>query len=231
MKDLNSAFQTLTGKAATDKQLQDLYRVKETLGIRDHDALWEVMIALQYHLHLYKEVPENIQNRSDEITQRLEDTSTKVCNDFEQACLAAARENLTLIQKRTKEFETQSQKNITAGARDAVLGVARDVSIKEKSKWITIAATTCGIASLALVGLGFWLGNMKGFDNAVNAKVKYHWSGTKAGQEAFQLYKAGSIHALATCSVKGWKEKGDTCYPAAVEEGKVFNNYGYNMRE
>jgi hypothetical protein len=231
MKDLNSAFQTLTGKAATDEQLQALYRVKETIGIRDHDALWEVMIALQYHLHLYKEVPKNIQNRSNEITQRLEDTSTKVCNDFEQACLAAARENLTLIQKRTKEFEAQSQKNITAGARDAVLGVARDVSTKEKSKWITIAATTCGIASLALVGLGFWLGNMKGYEDAVNAKVKYHWSGTKSGQEAFQLYKAGSIHALATCSVKGWKEKGDMCYPAAVEEGKVFYNYGYNLRE
>jgi hypothetical protein len=231
MKDLNSAFQTLTGKAATDKQLQDLYRVKETLGIRDHDALWEVMIALQYHLHLYKEVPKNIQNRSDEITQRLEDTSTRVCNDFEQACLTGARETLTLIQKRTKEYEAQSQENITAGARKAVLGVARDVSTKEKSKWITIAATTCGIASLALVGLGFWLGSIKGYDNAANDKVKYHWSSTKAGQEAFQLYKAGSIHALATCSVKGWKEKGDACYPEAAKEGKVFNNYGYNMRE
>ncbi len=231
MKDLNSAFQTLTGKAATDEQLQALYRVKETLGIRDHDALWEVMVALQYHLHLYEEVPKNIQSRANEITQRLENTSSRVCKDFEQTCLAAATENLALIETRTKEYEAQSQKNITAGARDAVLGVARDVSIKEKTKWISIAATSCGVAALVLSGLGFWFGSKKGFDDAVSAKVKYHWSGTKSGQEAFQLYKAGSIHGLATCSVKGWKEEGDMCYPDSIKEGKVISNYGYRMRE
>jgi hypothetical protein len=238
MKNVTSAFELLTGKAPNDLQLQTLHKLKQTLGIRDHDALWEVMIALQYHLDLFKEIPDAIREMAQELIENLKDASSSVNQDFESSCIAEMDKAINMIQAATKRFEAESQKNISESQKDFTksirndsLSIMKDVSEKDKLRWMSISFATCGVASLIFAGVGFWLGGMKGYNDAVDVNTKYHWSNTSNGKVAFRLYEGGDIHKLATCSGKGWKEKGNVCYPKAIQEGKNFNTYGYQLRQ
>ena len=57
MADLESAFEKLIGRQPSDREVQALYRVKNALGIRDNDALWVVIMALESYDSLYRRYP------------------------------------------------------------------------------------------------------------------------------------------------------------------------------
>lgn len=56
----NDAFKTLMGRLPSEEERQRLTKVRDALGIRSADAIWEVMIALDYHLQLYTAIPDKI---------------------------------------------------------------------------------------------------------------------------------------------------------------------------
>lgn len=52
-----NAFEDLLGRAPTDQEKIRLWRIQKTLGIADDDSLWMILLALQYHVSLYEQVP------------------------------------------------------------------------------------------------------------------------------------------------------------------------------
>ncbi len=54
------AFKALMGRRPNEDERQRLTKVRIALGIRSSDAIWEVMIALDYHLQLYTAIPDKI---------------------------------------------------------------------------------------------------------------------------------------------------------------------------
>jgi hypothetical protein len=69
-EDLRSTFDQLLGRQATEREVQNLYRVKAALGIRDNDALWLVLMALESYASLYSTYPGRI---SDEVGKIVEE--------------------------------------------------------------------------------------------------------------------------------------------------------------
>jgi hypothetical protein len=57
MHDLESSFERLLGRQASEKERQNLYRVKNALGIRDNDALWLVLMTLESYDTLLSKLP------------------------------------------------------------------------------------------------------------------------------------------------------------------------------
>ncbi|MFZ3180115.1 MAG: hypothetical protein WA156_07915, partial [Methylocystis silviterrae] len=55
-----TGFEKLIGRTATETERRQLRRVKEVLGLRDNDALWLVIFALQYYDSLYRQFPKAI---------------------------------------------------------------------------------------------------------------------------------------------------------------------------
>jgi hypothetical protein len=45
----DGAFKTLMGRVPSEEERQRLTKVRDALGIRSADAIWEVMIALDHH--------------------------------------------------------------------------------------------------------------------------------------------------------------------------------------
>ncbi|MFI8742063.1 hypothetical protein ACQKD8_18360 [Pseudomonas sp. NPDC077405] len=60
MDDIEAAFATLLGRQPSEREVQDLYRVKNALNIRDNDALWLVLMALESYDTLYRKYPEMV---------------------------------------------------------------------------------------------------------------------------------------------------------------------------
>ena len=53
-------FNALLGRALRREDRDRLAKVRTALGIRTNDAVWDVMIALDYHLQLYSAVPKQL---------------------------------------------------------------------------------------------------------------------------------------------------------------------------
>jgi hypothetical protein len=54
-------FKALLGRALRPEDRERLLGVRKALGIRPNDAVWDVMIALDYHLQLYSAVPRELE--------------------------------------------------------------------------------------------------------------------------------------------------------------------------
>ena len=63
MSSPDAAFEKLVGRQLTDGERQRLYRVRDTLGIRSTDALWTLLLALEYYLALYERIPQKHRGR------------------------------------------------------------------------------------------------------------------------------------------------------------------------
>lgn len=57
MPDVERSFERLLGRQPSDKEIQNLYRVKSALDLKDNDALWLVLIALESYDTLYRRYP------------------------------------------------------------------------------------------------------------------------------------------------------------------------------
>lgn len=73
MLELEATFEKLLGRQPSEKEVQSLYRVKNALNIRDNDALWLVLMALESYDTLYRKYPVMI---ASEVAQIVEDQRT-----------------------------------------------------------------------------------------------------------------------------------------------------------
>ncbi|WP_291447886.1 hypothetical protein [Desulfovibrio sp.] len=70
-------FETLLGRELTVEEKDRLRRIKDTLQIADNDALWDVIIALEYQRKYYDELPEKISSAAAEILNGLSQAAEK----------------------------------------------------------------------------------------------------------------------------------------------------------
>ncbi len=81
---IDSAFHRLLGRAPTHEEKVRLYKVEDALGLDPNDSLWLVLMALDYYVCLYREIPKQLAGaaeplrelgRAPEIVQALEEAT------------------------------------------------------------------------------------------------------------------------------------------------------------
>lgn len=57
---MESAFQRLLGREPSEGERQRLYRLREVLGLRDNDAFWAIVMALEHYDAWFRQYPEKL---------------------------------------------------------------------------------------------------------------------------------------------------------------------------
>jgi len=70
MVDIESSFKALLGRQPSDKEVERLYRVKNALNIRDNDAMWMILMALESYDTLYSKYPALIAGQVDVVIEK-----------------------------------------------------------------------------------------------------------------------------------------------------------------
>jgi len=65
--DVYSAFEKLLGRTATETERAQLRKIRDALDLRDNDALWSVLFALQYYDSLYRQFPKAIATEASKV--------------------------------------------------------------------------------------------------------------------------------------------------------------------
>jgi hypothetical protein len=129
-----SAFEKLLGRESKPAEREQLYRVKEALGLRDNDALWLVLFALQYYDSLYRQFPKTIGQEA-----------ARVLSETRTAADASVRASLE-----------HAKADLTRAMAIAAEGVAREAARRHTIQWL-VAGMALGAA---LFGAGLLVGRM-----------------------------------------------------------------------
>jgi hypothetical protein len=205
VSELDDSFALLIGRQPSDKQRQNLYRVRDALKLKSNDAVWLLMMALEHYETLYSRHPALIAEAARDVTKDVRETA--------------------LAQVRGAAADTT--KALAQAVAEAATASAKKAAGAQRWKWMAacfLAATAC------LSMMGWWAygqGRRAGFAIGYEAaRTRYEsaaamgsWANTPEGQLAYQLAKAGSLRELATCSGHGWFERDGACYAGSKTRG------------
>jgi hypothetical protein len=125
-------FERLFGRASTGAEREQLLHVQKALGLRDNDALWLVLFALQYYEGLYRQFPKAIGAEA-----------TRILGETRAASEATVRAS-------AESAKADLAKAVAMVARD----VAHDAARRQMLQWLVVGMTLGAL----IFGLGFSLG-------------------------------------------------------------------------
>jgi hypothetical protein len=131
--EIFSAFERLLGRAATESEREQLRKIRDALGLRENDALWSILFALQYYDSLYRQFPKAIAIEASKIL-----TKTRAASE------AALRANVEA-----------AHADLARAVAITAQGVAQSVARRRQTQW-TIFGMAVGATVFAgglLVGL------------------------------------------------------------------------------
>jgi hypothetical protein len=111
-----SSFARMLGRAATERERDQLRRVQAELDLRENDALWLVIFALQYYEGLYRQFPKAIAAEAQRVLSETRATA--------EATIRAGAESA----------KADLAKAIAITARE----VARDVTRRQMIQWLVV---------------------------------------------------------------------------------------------
>ncbi len=199
---LDESFAKLLGRQPSDTERQQLYRVRDALQLKNNDALWLVLMALQYYQDQYERFP--------------------------KAIALAASETLAGFKETADSMILASAEATKADLAKAIARTAQEVANHTASKQMWQWAAGClAVAFLAFGGFGWYLhstaydagynsGYGFGYAEAKDEKAAAAWANTPEGKTAYRLAQAGSLGALIHCNQPGWKIEKGLCYPHSV---------------
>lgn len=213
---LNDSFAKLLGRQPSDAERQQLYRVRDALELKNNDALWLVLMALQYYQDQYERFPKAIALAASETLASFKETAD------------------TMIQASAEATKADLAKAVVKTAQD----VANHTAKKKMYQW---AAGCLAVAFLAF-GLFGWFLHSKAYDAGYNSgygvgyaeakdeKAAAAWANTPEGKSAYRLAQVGSISALIHCNQPGWKIENGGGYPHSVtkKDGSA-ETYGWRL--
>ncbi len=194
MGELDKSFEKLLGRLPTDAERQDLYRVRDALGLKNNDALWLILMALQHYETEYKKIPAIIEKATSVAAQNAETEAVASVNK------AAAK----LVE-------------------DASKSIQRAVIVREWRNIFIALAACIVVAAGTLVGFGFYThhaaysaGYSSGYADAqtqfADQKISANWSNTETGRMAYEMYRKDRLEEAYELYKAGYLGEAYTIY-------------------
>lgn len=208
MTDLDESFSKLLGRQPSDTERQQLYVVRDALGLKNNDALWLVLMALQSYQGMYEKFPLLIKRTAQEVLADLKATA--------DATMKASAE--------------EARANLSQAVATAAHQVAHNISRKQMWQW----AGACMAIAFMSVGMFGWFtanqasqsgydsGYAAGYAQAKDEKALASWANTPEGRLAYRFAQGGALQQLARCHGNGWGIQDGVCYVNTAADGKIY---------
>lgn len=205
-------YERIIGSAPDAEQADRLRKLGAALGISDNDALWSILVALEYHQKLYSNLPREIAAQRSAVQAE----SKRIAHDA--------------LAKTRSEIETWSHQ-AHAHVMQAV-AAASTVTRAQRVSWTASAVLVAVLVVLFVGGSAFMLGFRSGrAESLLDARELAGWADTAEGRAAKVLSDSGELGALLRCDRPGWQVEdsrgGRLCVPGPERKGG--SQYGWRL--
>lgn len=198
MSNPDKALETLLGREPTTDEMGKFYRIKEQLGLSDHDVVWTFLLAFGHYEILYSEIPE-----------RIEEAAKRVLAEFRVSAdaVTAAAERQMRANVETSVAETVRKLS------DQVIATGQAIANdSNRRKQIVAIGISLGIAAL-LILIVLWAGYRLGVGSR---DAEAAWLNTPQGAAAKKFGEMNDIQSMLNCTppLAKVEENGETyCMP------------------
>lgn len=202
--DIVAIIEDIRGRELNEEEAERILRVQHILNIRENDALWAVIIALEHYQRMYEDIPPQVEAAGRVAVALVRETADAVA--------AAAAE--------TAKQELSSE--LAASVRE----VANQTARKQQWQWITAGLVAAAVSIVTAGWTGFSHGKESGvaigYHEARNESAAATWGASSDGRLAYKMAQAGSLQQVARCTQPGWEVSNGVCYPHEASDGKIY---------
>lgn len=196
-------YKTLHGKPLPVEVENRLLKLGKALNVQENDALWVIILILDFYQQLYQSFPEQIKKESLEAVGAVRKAN--------QETIHAAGQNIRKAEADARshlaETMRESVQTLVGQAIDKTRSDTYDMALKIKArKWITmgLGVGVCGM--LLAGGFGYWKGKEHGYAEVLPLKEE--------------------IGHLIKCDRPGWERENKNgivvCYPLPAPDKSTY---------
>lgn len=229
--EIEKHWQEILGEPMSVEVSNRILKIQKALGIKDDDALWQIIIPLEYYQRIFEQFPEKARVEAGEVARSLREASVAVTNAT-AAEVKSAREKAVLEITKLRgesvieinEMKEKAKGDIALalgetlkGKIDAAVNQLQNQSNRPLHKKWLIGMVVVTVVSLGLGGWGFW--NFSEYKEKVGeAKI------------SAVLDASGDFSHFMKCDKPGWKKqwvnnsegkKILACYPYPDSKGNM----------
>jgi hypothetical protein len=142
---LEDAFARVVGRSASEEERMRLYRLRDALGLRDNDAFWSIVLALEHYDSFFRAYPDKLAAKTTECIDR-------ACDTF----AAAARQEAARAERMLAERVAQTSVEIARKLAEQPWRVHRITAALASVVALGALCVHAGY-SLALADKPFWV--------------------------------------------------------------------------
>jgi len=159
----DSAFERLLGRQVSEPERTRLYQVREALGLEANDALWVVLIALQYHLSLYERFPPMIHAAARELLAGCKTETDQALAGAKQQLGDAAREQADAAALAVGQASIEARAALENAIQQAARRIALKAGLAARWPWLAGGAAAMALALLLTGALAVGFGHQQGY--------------------------------------------------------------------
>jgi hypothetical protein len=154
---IETAFSQLVGRQPTQAESERLHRLRSVLGLRDNDAFWSIVLALEHYDSFFRAYPSELAT----VTER-------AVENVRAACAAAAAQEVAAVQRALAEKVADTSVTLARKLAERPVGVH---SVTAALATVVAFGSLCVHAGyeLAAPGKPFWMHSSEDGSNAARA--------------------------------------------------------------
>lgn len=198
----------LFGKPMPAEVSTRILKIQKALGIDDGDAVWQIVLALEFYQSLYQVWPESTRREVEAVTIKLRESSGQVI----AAANAEIRKSAAVEKAAMAQALSQEMRAAVRQAMDQIVKSTHAQALRtEARKWALIGAVTAAVLVSVLAGGAGWYGYRAG----------------RVGGYASGVAEGGDIGHFIRCDRPGWEietKKGGVrvCFPDKAVDGSLY---------
>lgn len=164
---LESAFERLIGHQATPQDRARLHQVRDSLGLYPNDALWDVLIALQYYYSLYERFPAMIRGAARELLTDCKNESDRHIAHAKQQVQHRADAAAVEVAQAAVAAHASLEKTLQQSARRIALAAG----FATRWPWVLGSAVAMAMALILTGAVALGFGRQQGYTAGYTAGV------------------------------------------------------------
>lgn len=202
--EIVAMIEEIRGRELGDEEAERILRVQNILNIKENDALWGVIVALELYQRLYEDIPPRVEAAGRVAVAVIKETADSVSA---AAAWSAKSELASELAKSVRE-------------------VANQTARKQQWQWIAAGLIAAAVSTVAAGWTGFSRGQesgvAEGYHQAHTEAAAATWGASPEGRLGYRMANVGSLQQVARCTQPGWQVSDGVCYPYAAGDGKIY---------
>ena len=161
--EIERHWQEIFGEAMPPEVLTRILKIQKIMNIKDDDALWQILIPLEFYQRINEQLPASMRAECEAITRQVKETSGVVIRSAAaeiDKTQATAKTEIEALTARTKQEIAKALVQAMTGAVDkAISQITESVAVQaakgQARKWLVIGGGVI-LLTILLTGGGVW---------------------------------------------------------------------------